>query len=362
MWASVADYPNYEVSNTGEVRNPGTGRILSLSESDDGYLRASLSQGGKLACRAVHILVARSFIQNPEGKPFVNHIDGDRQNNAAENLEWVTPKENSNKKRHPNYGQNGRKIVQLSANGAFVRSWSSAKHAEGVLRISRSSIGKCCRGNLKTAGGWKWVYQDEHDGDLPDEIWKTIEGKGTLRAVSSLGRVKTSSGRLVFGSPVGGYLMAGGYQVHRAVAETFCDGKEGRTIVNHIDHDKYNNRIENLEWVTPGENVKAAYLAGARKASNHKLRRMVQRKSETGATMMFVSLSEASKFMGGLPIGNISEACQGKRKKAGGYCWSYVPMREDFEMIHFLDRAYAEKCEEDAIDPEMEAYIDGLLT
>lgn len=67
---------------------------LSPSYDRDGYPRVVLSVNGKTFYKKVHYLVALTFIPNPENKPWVNHIDGNKKNNKVENLEWVTPCEN----------------------------------------------------------------------------------------------------------------------------------------------------------------------------------------------------------------------------------------------------------------------------
>lgn len=82
---------DYVVSKNGTVTNKHTGNVVKPQKNGKGYLRVSI--GGKL--QFVHRLVATAYVQNPENKPCVNHKDGDKTNNCAENLEWVTNHENS---------------------------------------------------------------------------------------------------------------------------------------------------------------------------------------------------------------------------------------------------------------------------
>ena len=72
---------------------------LSTEETSKGYLRVYLSKNGKRKHHKVHRLVARAFIPNPENKPQVNHIDGNKKNNSITNLEWVTDTENKERRK-----------------------------------------------------------------------------------------------------------------------------------------------------------------------------------------------------------------------------------------------------------------------
>ena len=81
----------YEVSNLGRVRTVH-GRILGQWANDQGYMLARVEHPRR--CLRVHRAVAEAFVKNPEGKPFVNHLDCIRSSNAATNLEWCTQAEN----------------------------------------------------------------------------------------------------------------------------------------------------------------------------------------------------------------------------------------------------------------------------
>lgn len=96
QWRDVAQFENYyEVSDEGDVRNKRTRRELkSYKDKVTGYRSVALSRDGKRYDRLVHRLVAFAFVQNPEGLPQVNHIDGDKDNNHFSNLEWVSDRGN----------------------------------------------------------------------------------------------------------------------------------------------------------------------------------------------------------------------------------------------------------------------------
>ena len=93
---SIRGFPGYAVTWDGRVISFKGLKPRVLRPADNkGYLLACLSMRGKPYGRLVHRLVAQAFIPNPEGKPEVNHKDSNRKNNTAENLEWMTAKENT---------------------------------------------------------------------------------------------------------------------------------------------------------------------------------------------------------------------------------------------------------------------------
>lgn len=96
IWKEILEFPNYEVSNLGRIRNKKTGLIRKQHKGKTciGYWNIMLWSKNKSKNCLVHRLVANAFIPNPLNKPQVNHIDGNRENNCVTNLEWVTVSEN----------------------------------------------------------------------------------------------------------------------------------------------------------------------------------------------------------------------------------------------------------------------------
>ena len=93
-WKTIRGYSNYQVSNIGRLRNTTTDYILNPSTDTKGYLYVGLWQNGKKQIHKVHKLVGQEFIQNPDNKPIVGHIDNKaRHNNNIDNLRWHTHSE-----------------------------------------------------------------------------------------------------------------------------------------------------------------------------------------------------------------------------------------------------------------------------
>ena len=132
------------------------------------------------------------------------------------------------------------------------------------------------------------------------EHYKTIE-KYPKYEVSDLGNVRNKRTGVVRKlTNRGGYLKLRlsdiDENVHRLVAETFLDHSIERTQVNHIDGDKTNNRVDNLEWVSPSKNVKHAYDTGLKRPSGGLPPRKVVDKT-TGC--VYESMKDCSRIIGG---------------------------------------------------------------
>lgn len=138
FWADVVGYEGfYQVSNLGNIRainyhNQGVVRNLKTNLVA-GYPHTILKINGEARNVHVHRLVAEAFIPNPDNKQYVNHKNGDRQDNRVENLEWVTCSENTLHKFHSlGYLGNGRKPVMCIETGEYFASITKAAKAYGV--------------------------------------------------------------------------------------------------------------------------------------------------------------------------------------------------------------------------------------
>lgn len=132
-------------------------RILKPKTERNGYLRVSLGNGsGKGKWFLVHRLVCEAFHENHKNKPQVNHINEDKSDNRACNLEWVTAKENCNHgTRNARYSKS---VGQYTRNGKLIKVWQSAYEVQRQLGFLSSHINEVARGKRKIAYGYVWKY------------------------------------------------------------------------------------------------------------------------------------------------------------------------------------------------------------
>ena len=95
IWSVIIGFPMYKISTFGRVKSLYTNKILKPINKK-GYMFVTLAEGGKQYNRAIHRLVAKAFIANPNRYPMINHKDENKANNIITNLEWCDAKYNSN--------------------------------------------------------------------------------------------------------------------------------------------------------------------------------------------------------------------------------------------------------------------------
>lgn len=181
-WRDIKDYPNYQVSNFGNVKSKerytkqrnGTNlrkeRILKSQKDKKGYHYVRLYNNEGWKYFKIHYLVAKTFIPNANNKPTVDHINRNKDDNNMFNLRWADYIEQANNKDKTKIIENmkilgkkphknrAKKVKQYDLNNNFIKEFISSREASKLLNISETSISNCIRGDSKSAGGYVWKH------------------------------------------------------------------------------------------------------------------------------------------------------------------------------------------------------------
>ena len=186
VWKDIPRYEGlYQASNLGRIRSCARtiirknkikqqfkGKILSPEDNGNGYLRLILYKNKKKNSEYVHRLIASAFIENYYNCEQINHIDGNKQNNNINNLEWCTksynikeayrlglktaPKTMLGIKSYKNHLS--KPVNQYDLQGNFIKRYDSFSAAARATGLNRTHIGECCNGKNRTYGGFIWKY------------------------------------------------------------------------------------------------------------------------------------------------------------------------------------------------------------
>lgn len=191
-WKDIIGFEGfYQISENGNVRSLDRfdsirdlkGQSIKPNLKRNGYLQVGLRREGKRKWESIHRLVAIHFIDNPENKPQVNHIDGNKQNNNIYNLEWATSQENllhahanglikmPKGEEHFNYGVFGEKSKSAKKVVRLNRKTGETKSYEAIILAKYdgfdvTSISKCCNKKVKTHKGYEWYFLNDFDKDI----------------------------------------------------------------------------------------------------------------------------------------------------------------------------------------------------
>lgn len=142
---------NVFVSRNGDIWNMN-GKKLRSFKNNRGYMIVEID--GK-HLRRVHRIVAKTFIPNPMHKREVNHIDGNKEHNSIDNLEWATRSENMKNYYDSDYSRC--KPVLCLSDGRIIKRYHSATEAKKDGFCSQS-ISSCCNGKRKHHKGYSWKF------------------------------------------------------------------------------------------------------------------------------------------------------------------------------------------------------------
>lgn len=331
IWRDIKGYEGYyKVSNLGRVKSLDRtienknrkkyklkGSLRKISCSGIGYQNIGLSRDGAMKNFLVHRLVAVAFLSNPNNFPVVNHIDGDKTNNIACNLEWVSYSDNI---RHAiDAGLRETSGIQNENAKNKIPNVTVKEKVEDVLSIFPDMSNRDIADIVNSTP--KYVYRvrrminmtkdelsdyyknknkhrknnktkmDKEVKSREGESWRDISGYEGLYQVSNYSRVKSVSRTIevyrdgvshsrIYSESLMSASMRNTYPnvnlsrdgrienflIHRLVAQAFIPNPENLPIVNHIDGDTHNNHVSNLEWVTQSENINHAIKIGNKKA------------------------------------------------------------------------------------------------
>lgn len=321
---------SYEISTFGNIKNIKTSRILKIQNIKNGYSNIVLN--GKTY--KIHRLVAITFLDNPENKPTVNHIDKNKHNNKLDNLEWATYSEQNIHSKNEFFNHNrGIWKIDIESNEK-IKKYNTIK--EAGLEINEKNdafknISSCALGKTKTAYGFKWEYETQDE--IINEIWKNFKFekmKNQNYYVSNFGRIKNKNRILKPNIDNNGYYNINNKLIHIIVANNFIENPNNYKIVNHKDGNKLNNNINNLEWITQQMNTIHAI--------NNQLRKNIKKVAyiddNNNIIKIFNSCSEASQELN-VNCSSVNKCCKGQIKSCGEnkYKFEYINSKKEIMNI-----------------------------
>jgi len=347
IWKEINGYSNYEISSNGNIKNKKTKKILKSSVKS-GYLCLSLTDdNGNRKSLKIHRLVGLNFIQNPENKETINHKNHNRLDNNVDNLEWSTTTEQNNHKQKCKkevqelvssravwrIDKDTNENIELYQTIRFAAQWAFDNKLTSITEFNngnnlKTKICAVARGKRKIAFGYKWKYDDTNENKYNDEEWKEIpceivDGIKGYK-ISNYGRVKNHKGKITEGSNhASGYLWVSvapkQYLLHRLIAKTFIPNPENKEQVNHIDGNKQNCKLDNLEWMTCSQNSQHAH--------DNKLhpntKTIIQYDLNMNKINEFKSQIDAARQLN-ICDNSIRRCCYDKQKTAGGFIFKFI--------------------------------------
>lgn len=176
IWKTINDFPNYEVSTYGRVRNKKTGYIIRQLLGSNGYFSVRIRKHSgdcEKPSRLVHRLVAEAFLGGNHPNLQVNHKDGNKQNNNVKNLEWCTRKENSQHAMSmglfdPMPPDPPKRKVKIVETGEV---FNSIRECANTLNVAEQHIWACLNGKRQTRNGLHFEYVDDEKPQKPPFLY-----------------------------------------------------------------------------------------------------------------------------------------------------------------------------------------------
>lgn len=160
LWKEIKEYPNYKISNFGDIFSKKLNRNLRLEpRKEDGYVRVMLYNEFGSKRFYLHTLVAETFVPNPNNLPEVDHIDCKRENNQSDNLKWATREENMDRcfgLMHHRCNPVKIKAINIITKDEIV--FNSTHEASRELNLSNGHISDILHNRKKSTHNWTFEY------------------------------------------------------------------------------------------------------------------------------------------------------------------------------------------------------------
>lgn len=163
IWKDIEEFPSYQASDLGRIRNKNTGFIKNVYYDNDGYVKVTLVKNKRSYRKTVHRLVAEAFLGGKHPGLQVNHKNGIKDDNRLINLEWVTGSENVKHAydtglRKPSGGRGPIRAVRVIETGTV---YENLKQCADAINSDSGNVSRCLRGELESIKGYHLEYADK---------------------------------------------------------------------------------------------------------------------------------------------------------------------------------------------------------